>query len=150
VIRLSIGRCRLTELLGQLDLSSFVRLWLGQPELAVDHEMRALRLSPIDPRIGHMETAAAFGYYYAARFAEAALWAEKAMRSMPKWPVALGIAAGSFALSGRQDEAVKAVARLRELNPNIRIADIASIFPFRRADDTARWTEGLRRAGLSE
>jgi hypothetical protein len=32
-------------------VSSFVRTWLGQPDLGIDHEMRALRLSPLDPRI---------------------------------------------------------------------------------------------------
>ena len=130
--------------------SSNVRIWLGQPDLALDHNMRALRLSPIDPRIGQMQNAMAFAYFCADQIDEAAAWAEKATRSQPNWPVALGIAAAAFALSRREVEAQKAVAHLRALNPNMRVSDVVSLLPLRRQEDSERWAEGLRRASLPE
>ena len=131
-------------------MSAFVRLWLGQPDLALNHEKRSLRLTPIDPRIGHMETVMTFAHFNAERFEEAAEWAEKAIRSLPNWLMALGIAAASFALSGRQDEAQRTVARLREINPAANASAIVGIVSYRRQEDSARWAEGLRRAGLPE
>ena len=131
-------------------LSAFVRLWLGQPEIALDHDLRSLRLSPIDPRIGQVQTAIAFAHFNLERFDDAAEWGEKGTRTQPNWPLALGIAAASFALSGRQDEAQRTVARLRELDPIVSISTIVSTVPFRRHEDIARWADGLRRAGLPE
>jgi TolB-like protein len=131
-------------------LSSFVRSWLGQPDLAFDHEMRALRLSPLDPRIGQMQFAAALAQFCAERFDEAVLWAGKASRDLPNWPLGIGVAAASYALGEREEEARNSAAHLRELIPSVRIADITSLFPFRRPEDTARLTEGLRKAGVPD
>jgi adenylate cyclase len=131
-------------------LSAFVRLWLGQPEVALDHDLRSLRLSPIDPRIGQVQTAIAFAHFNLEQFDEAAEWGEQGTRTQPNWPLSLGIAAASFALCGRQDEAQRAIARLRELNPIVSISTIVRTVPFRRHEDAARWAEGLRRAGLPE
>jgi hypothetical protein len=35
-------------------VSALIRLWLGEPEVALEHEARAMRLSPLDPLIGQM------------------------------------------------------------------------------------------------
>jgi adenylate cyclase len=131
-------------------VSSWVRTWLGQPDSAVDHEMRALRLSPLDPRIGLMHYAAGSAHFCAGRVEEAVLWLLKATRDLPNWPAGVALAAASYALVGRQEEAHHAAAHLRELVPNVRIADITSISPFRRPEDTARLTEGMRKAGLPD
>ena len=53
-------------------------------------------------------------------------------------------------MAGRPEQAQKAMARMRELYPAFRIADIKDMFPVRRAEDLARWEEALRRAGLPE
>ena len=46
---------------------------------------------------------------------------------------------------------IKAVARLRLLNPTLRVSTLKDVLgPFRRAEDLLRYEEGLRRAGLSE
>jgi hypothetical protein len=42
------------------------------------------------------------------------------------------------------------MARLRALDPESRISRILQRYPFRRADDLARVTEGLRLAGMPE
>jgi adenylate cyclase len=130
--------------------SCWVRIWLGLPELALNHERRAMRLSPLDPLLGHMQTAAALAEFCAGRFIEASSWAQKATRNLPNWSRGLAIAAASCALAGSQDDAQSAVGRLRQLNPGFRCSDLFNIFPFRRREDRAALEAGLRRAGLSE
>jgi hypothetical protein len=57
----------------------------------------------------------------------------------------------SNALAGRQQEAERALARLLELDPTLRVRDVRSrTGSFGRPQDLARYEEGLRRAGLPE
>jgi adenylate cyclase len=52
---------------------------------------------------------------------------------------------------GRPEQAHKAMARLRQLNPALRISNLKDVLPpFRRAEDLSRLEEGLRQAGLPE
>jgi hypothetical protein len=60
------------------------------------------------------------------------------------------MAAASRALAGRLEQARNAIARLRDLDPTLRIPHLREILPLRRADDSARYAEGLRMAGLPE
>jgi adenylate cyclase len=139
---------RIVNAAGAWHVSSFVRTWLGQPDLAVDHEMRAMRLSPLDPRIGVMEFAAAIAHFCAGHIGEAVTWVRKGTRDLPNWPVGLATAAAIYALGGQVEEARDAVARLRQVNPTAHLADIMSLFPLRRSADMARVTEGLIKAGM--
>ena len=60
------------------------------------------------------------------------------------------IAAASNAMAGRPEQAHKAVARLRQLNPALRVSTLKDVLGPWRADDLARYEEGLRQAGLPE
>src|SRR2546430_11002097 len=63
----------------------------------------------------------------------------------------LRIAAASNAMAGRPEQAHKAVARLRLLNPTLRVSTLKDVLgPFRRAEDLSRYEEVLRQAGLPE
>jgi len=53
-------------------------------------------------------------------------------------------------LSGRMAEAHKAMDRLLQLDPALRLSNLNQLFPIRRVEDFARWEEGMRRAGLPE
>ena len=130
--------------------SSWIRVMLGEPEVALDHARRAMRLSPVDPLKGQMQVAAAFAHYCAGRYAEASSWAERAVRDLPSWPLGLAIAAASGALAGRQDAAQRAVSRLSEAQPRLGISRLNDLYRLRRPEDAARWEEGLRQAGLPE
>jgi adenylate cyclase len=131
--------------------SCWVRLALGLPELALAHERHAMRLSPLDPLLGNMQTAAALAEFSAGRYVEAASWAGMATCNQPIWPTSWGIAAASSALAGRVGEAESAVARLRQLIPSLRLSDLRVGPPSRlRADVLAKYLEGLRKAGVPE
>jgi hypothetical protein len=85
------------------------------------------------------------------RYDEAASWAAMALQCSPDYRPGLRIAAASSAMAGRPEQAHKAVARLRELSPTLRLSNLKDVLgPYRRAEDVARYEEGLRQAGLPE
>jgi tetratricopeptide (TPR) repeat protein len=130
--------------------SGWIKVWLGEPEVAIEHVDRALRLNPQDPHIFSMQSATASAYFIAGRYAEALLWAETAMRVRPTFLLALFTVAASGAIVGRLAEAQKAMAQLRRLHPELRISNLKELLPTRRPEDYEQWVEGLRRAGLPE
>jgi len=133
-----------------LAQSSYVRIWLGEPELAIDHVQRAMRLSPIDSLMFMMNGAMAFAHFTAGRYEEAFAWAEKALQRNPFLSPATRIAAASAALLGRPTDAAKYLALLRQLDPGLVVSNLRERVNLRRPDDHARLAEGLRKAGLPE
>jgi tetratricopeptide (TPR) repeat protein len=123
----------------------------GEPDLAIEHLARAMRLSPLDPLLFTMQGVTAFAHFFAGRYDEATAWAEKAFWQRPNILATLRIAAVSNAFAGRIEEARKAVARALELDPGMRISTLKDrIGVFRRPEDYAKYAEGLRIAGLPE
>jgi TolB-like protein len=132
-------------------VSGWLRIWLGKPDVAVEHIARAMRLSPLDPLMRGMQVGTAHAHLFAGRYDEACLWAGMTLREAPDFHTALRIGAASNALAGRAEEANKAVARLRQLDPALRVSNLRdALGPYRRPEDLARYEEGLRKAGLPE
>jgi len=131
-------------------LSGWVNIYLGNPEVAIERAMRAVRLSPLDPFTFLAFSQIGAGHFYAGRYDEASSWAEKGLRQQPNSAGTARVAAASHALAGRVDQAQKAMARLREMDPTLRVSDLRQMVPFRRPQDLARFEEGLRKAGLPE
>ena len=130
--------------------SGWVKIWLGEPEVAIERVARALRLSPNDPQMVIMQTTIAMAHFFAGRYAEALSGAQAALREKPDVFLGICIAAASQALAGRFTEAEKAGTHLRQLMPKLRISNLRDQFPIRRPEDFARWAEGLKKAGLPE
>jgi len=117
----------------------YVKVWLGQPEVAIENIERAMRLGPHDPQLVNALRATAGAHFVAGRYDEALSWAEKAIRVKGDYILAHGTVAACAALAGRISEAEKVVKRLRQLQPQLRIADLMELFPLRRPEDRARW-----------
>jgi hypothetical protein len=96
----------------------------------------------------NMRAGVASAHFFAGRYADASSWAEAAAREQPNHVIAACIGAASSALDGRFTEARKATARLRELEPALRLSNLKDLVPLRRSEDFARFAEGLRGAGL--
>jgi TolB-like protein len=129
----------------------WVKNWLGEPELAIERFARAMRLSPLDPSATGMRSGTAFAHFLLGRYAEAASWAAMALQDNPDFQPGLRIAAASNAMAGRPEQARRAVVRLRQLNPALRVSTLKDVLgPYRRAEDLSRFEEGLRQAGLPE
>jgi tetratricopeptide (TPR) repeat protein len=93
----------------------------------------------------------AHAYFLLGRYDEAASWAAMALQDNPDFQPSLRQAAASNAMAGQPEQAHKAMARLRQLNPALRVSSLKDVLgPYRRAEDLSRYEEGLRRAGLPE
>jgi TolB-like protein/Tfp pilus assembly protein PilF len=131
--------------------SGWTRIRLGEADLAIEHFAQAMRLSPLDPHTIAMQAGTALAHFLAGRYQEASSWAEKGLWEQTNYLTTLLVAAASNALAGRLPEAQKAMARLRELHPTMRVSNIKNWAPrFRRPEDLARFADGLRKARLPE
>jgi TolB-like protein/tetratricopeptide (TPR) repeat protein len=130
--------------------SSWARNWYGHSEVAIEHAMRAMRLSPMDPLSHMMEGAIGFGHLMAGRYDAAIFWAGLALSKHAGFLAAHRILAVSLALSGQIEQARRAMARMRDLNPTMRLADVKDIAPLCQPEHAKRYAEGLRMAGLPD
>jgi len=131
-------------------LGGFLRLWNGDPDGATAYFERAMRLSPLDPEMYRMQAGMAMAHLFAGRLNTASSLAETVFRHLPSFLMPVGVMAASHALAGRQDEAERAMTRLRELDPTLRISSLADWLSIRRPKDLATLADGLRKAGLPD
>jgi adenylate cyclase len=131
--------------------SGWARIWRGEPDIAIEHLARAMRQSPLDPLMPNMRATTAFAHFFAGRYDEACSWAQLVLQERPGSLNALHIAVAGNGLAGRLDQAQKALAQLRQLDPTLRVLNLRDrLGPYRRQEDLARYEEGLRKAGLPE
>ena len=133
------------------NLSGWIRIWLGDPEIAIEHLARAMRLSPLDPAFHAMQAATASAHFFAGRYDEASSWAGRALREQPNNLDVIGLLAMSDALAGRLEKARAGMTRLVQLSPGRRLSNINDRMPpYRRPEDRAKVLEAAHRAGLPE
>jgi TolB-like protein/Tfp pilus assembly protein PilF len=131
--------------------SGWMRIWLGDPNLAIEHFARAMRLSPLGRWLVDIQSGIAHAHFFLGRYDDAASWAAMALQRNPDFQAGVRISAASNAIVGRPEEAHKTVVRLQRLNPVLRVSNLNYVLgPYRRAEDLARYEEGLRKAGLPE
>jgi TolB-like protein/tetratricopeptide (TPR) repeat protein len=130
--------------------SGWVRVYLGEPELAIQHVGRAMRLSPLDPLIFSMQSAMAAAQFFVGRYDEASSLSALALHEQPNYLPAARFYAASTALAGRLEEARNGIARVLQLDPSLRISSLNEHTPVRRPQDIARLAEAMRKAGLPE
>jgi TolB-like protein len=130
--------------------SAWVRIFLGEFDLAIEHASRAMRLSPLDPFLVGMESAIAFAHFLADRHDLARVWAEKAVNEQPTFGPALRPLAASCASLGRMEDAAGVLARLREIGATVNISEMRHYLPFREPKYFVKYAEALRKAGFPE
>jgi adenylate cyclase len=131
--------------------SGWMRIWLGDPNLAIEHFARAMRLSPLGRWLVDIQSGIAHAHFFLGRYDDAASWAAMALQRNPDFQAGVRISAASNAIVGRPEEAHKTVVRLQRLNPVLRVSNLNYVLgPYRRAEDLARYEEGLRKVGLPE
>jgi adenylate cyclase len=122
-------------------ISGLIRLWAGEPDIAIDHEETALRLSP-RARVGPSLTILGGAHFFSRRFNEAAPKLLLGIQDDPSFPIAYCILAACYAHMGRLDEARAIVAKLRAITPHV----MQNHLPFRRPEDRELFLSGLRLA----
>jgi len=119
----------------------------GLPEEAVQSFERAVRMSPVDPRLHLTFLGMASAHIELRRFDEAIVAGKKALRQNSSYTPIYRVLASAFAHLGRDAEAREAAARLLELDPAYTI----STWIARGAQSNSKlYIEGLRKAGLPE
>jgi tetratricopeptide (TPR) repeat protein len=122
-------------------LSGLLRLFAGQPDLAIEHVETSLRLSPRE-RMGQPLVVIGMAYFFKRRFDEAAPKLLLSMQDNPGSPLPYRALAACYAHMGRIDEARAIVARLRAITPLVVPNDV----PLRNPEDRELFLSGLRLA----
>jgi adenylate cyclase len=131
-------------------LSSATFCYIGEPAVARDRALHAMRLSPFD----------LFGFFFAGlvglaemllgHYEEAVKWAMKSRAEKPKYSANLRKLAACLALLGRVDEAREVGREFLALQTNFRLSDFSQRYPLRDRAALDTYVEGLRLAGLPE
>src|SRR5262252_3203270 len=117
----------------------------GLPEEAIPSFERAIRMSPVDPRLHLMLAGMGQALIELRRFEEAITAGKKALRQIPSFSGAYRCLASAFAHLGRDADAREAAARLLEVDPEFTISGWIA----RGGQKNSKLTiEGLRKAGL--
>lgn len=119
----------------------------GRSHPAIAHLERAILMSPQDPQNAIFTTGLAAAHYLAGRFSEAVVFGRKALQQRYGFTAGHRIYVASLAQSGRTDEARGALARLKELHPDLSIAWIERCVPY-TPGPMAKFLAGMRKAGL--
>jgi tetratricopeptide (TPR) repeat protein len=130
--------------------SGWTKIWLGQPEKAINDLAQAMRLSPLGRGIAGMQVATAHAHFFADRYDEAASCAQVVLREHPYSHPGLRIAAASHAAAGKIEEARISAARLRQLDATITVARLKDFLGPYAPAALAKYEEALTNAGLQE
>ena len=146
--------CRALEMNPNLasawEASGWINVWLGHPDVALDHLARAERLDPgsVSPST---TTGLAHAYFFLGRHEEALAVAERSLQHSPDQHAALRIAAASAAFAAHIDVAYRFGARLHLADPTLNLSNLAGYLgPYQESALLEKYAEGLRRAGLPE
>ena len=130
--------------------SAWVRLFLGQFDLAIEHAGHAMRLSPLDPFLVGMQTAIAYAHFCEDRCEKSAAWARRAVKEQPTFAPALRLLAASSASLDQMDKAKWALSRLIEIGATVNISKLKQGSPFQEPKYFAKYARSLLKAGLAE
>ena len=122
-------------------ISGALRLWAGQPDIAIEHAVASLRLSP-RARAGTPLLTIGVAHFFSRRFDEAVPKLLLSIQEDPGFPQPYRVLAACYAHLGRLDDAREIVARLRTNTP-VAIPDVSH---YRNAEHRELFLSGLRLA----
>ncbi len=130
--------------------SGWIRSYIGEPETAIKHLAHGMRLSPLDPQRFQFYMATVLAMRCAGRYDEAAEWATKILQEHPNFLPAMWSYAVATALAGRIEDARATMARVLQIDPNVRLSKMSILSVLRRSEDRSTFCEGARLAGMPE
>jgi pentatricopeptide repeat protein len=124
--------------------SALLRLFAGQPDLALEHFETYLRLSPRD-RMSTYLNGIGEAHFFSRRFDEAAANLLASLERAPGFPVTYRVLAACYAHMGRFDEAREIIRRLRTITPVV----IEPATRYRNPECRELYLSGLRMAAAA-
>ena len=131
-------------------LSGWTKIYMGEPDTAIERFARAMRLNPLDPYFETMETGNIAAHLLAGHYEKSSLLAQAALQQHPSSLRLLRVAAASYALAEKITEAKNVVTRICELDPTSPLSRAVHFAPFRRPEDVSRYRDALQKAGLPD
>jgi adenylate cyclase len=123
---------------------------LGDHQTAIDYFQRALRLSPLDPRIFYAQAGLAYAYFFLGSYEKGLKCAATALRHHANHVPALRVAMACNAFLGNAEAAQKLWGQVAVLSPSDRVSETRKRMPLRRDQDLAKIQEAYRLAGMPE
>jgi adenylate cyclase len=130
--------------------SGWMRNWVADADLAIDHFLRSIRLNPVDPLIGYAHGGLAYAYLLKGEYEKALEYAGRATHELPRWIGSWTGLAIAAAYVGNQQEANAAKERIVELIPSYSMAYRRATRNFRDDWVNDMLDHGLRLAGVPE
>jgi len=121
--------------------SAVLRLFVGTPDLAIEHFETSMRLSPRD-RFGAPLSGIGGALLFSRRFEEAAAKLRASLEQHPTFALTYRFLAACYAHMGRLQEAREVVDRLRTISRVV----VPSVTPFRNPEHSELLLSGLRLA----
>ncbi len=121
--------------------SALLRNFARQPDIAIEHYNRSLRLSPRGV-LGVFGLPLDTAHFFNKQFGDAAAFLRASLEQAPGFAVPYRFLASCYAHMGRLDEAREIVSRLRLITPVV----IPSVMPYRNAEHRELLLSGLRLA----
>ena len=121
----------------------------GKPEDGLHYIAIADRLSPRDFAQAANLATAGMCHFIAGRYAEAVALEQRAVELRPHFGAAWRTLTASAGMAGEHNTAARALTRAKELQPSLTLDWVEKYHGIVRAEDRARYVEGLRLAGLT-
>jgi adenylate cyclase len=121
--------------------SGWLRLWVGQPDLAIERFQNSLRLDPRERRANPF-MGIGVAHFFARRFEEARVTLLHSLQEKPNWVPSYRFLAACYAQMGRLDEAREVIGRLRTLTKVV----VPSAAHWRNVEHRELYLSGLRLA----
>ena len=119
----------------------------GRSEKAIEHAEQAIHMSPHDPQNAIFNMTIAVAHYLAGRYPDAVAFGRKSVQQRTQFTSGHRIYIASLAQAGQIEEAREALARVKELFPEMSIAWIKQYVPY-TSGPMDKFLEGMRKAGL--
>jgi len=128
----------------------WAKMMLGDHQTAIVCLQRALRLSPLDPRIFFAQVGLGFAYFFLGNHEGGLKCAADALRHHPDYVEALRVAMACNAFGGNMEAARRLWQQAALLSPSDRVSGTQTRVRFRRDQDLAKLQEAYRLAGMPE
>lgn len=128
--------------------SGWVRAYVGDARVAIDHFQQAIRLNPMAPQHSLLLTGLGYAYLISGRLDEALSILKQALLEAPEWTTTLLATTHCLARLDRWEEARTASAQLLRHVPYMRISNYRAMTPFVDPTFVETHTAMLEAAGI--
>jgi TolB-like protein/class 3 adenylate cyclase/Tfp pilus assembly protein PilF len=128
--------------------SAYVRLYLGEYDIALEHFSKNERLDPSDPARMYRQLGAALSHFFLENYAEAKGVMEQAVSEFPNFASGWRVLAISAVMAGEVGLANRATSKALQVDPSRTVSSLVPLLPLRRSADLDRYRDAFLRAGF--